>query len=115
MKTRLIVLTALGAASMATSACSSPEEEAENWQAEEERQQQLVERAVRRAYEDEGAEIVELEMQRTEDGSQYEGRARVRDPENGEELIVDCTVYADARGAPQLECNRAADQEQAGD
>ncbi|NNC73817.1 MAG: hypothetical protein HKN78_13210 [Sphingomonadaceae bacterium] len=92
-------------------ACASPDETAqeqsENLRAEDARQQQLVEDSVRRAYEDEGADVVELDMRRSEDGSEYTGRARVRDRENGEELVVDCRVSADARGAAQLECNRA--------
>lgn len=111
MMTSFRNIAAMAAFAGLLTACSSPEPtaetEVENAAAEAARQQQLVEDSVRRAYEDEGAEVIELDMQRSEDGSEYTGRARVRDRENSEELVVDCRISADTRGAAQLECNRA--------
>ncbi len=88
--------------------CSSPEGQASETRADtpEDDQRAAVEAAVREAYEDENTEVTEIAMERSEDGSEYRGPATVRDRETGQELQVNCRVSADARGAPQLSCDR---------
>ncbi len=108
--TMRMTITALGVSLV--SACGPAAEPRDDAAVENARQQQLVERAVHRAYDEEGADVIELDMQRSEDGSEYTGQARVRNRDDGEELLVDCRISADARGAAQLECNRADVQEQ---
>ncbi|QLC26633.1 hypothetical protein HFP57_17380 [Parasphingopyxis algicola] len=103
----------LFAAALLATACSSPDTDgadrataAENT-AEEDRL--AVENAVRSAYEDEGAEVTAISMALSPDGSRYEGRATVRDPESGTEMAVDCRYTTDVTGAPRLNCDRVTD------
>ena len=70
------------------------------------RERQLVENAVRDAYEAEGAAVTDVTMELSPDGSRYTGRATVRDPASGAELTVDCRYTTDAGGSPRLNCDR---------
>lgn len=75
-----------------------------------ERERELVEEAVRDAYRAEGAEVTDVSMELSEDGSRYIGQASVRDPNSGAELTVDCRYTTDAGGAPRLTCDRVQDE-----
>jgi hypothetical protein len=108
-------MTLATAAALSLAACSSPEgTRADEVPTEEEAaaaQREIVENAVRRAYEAEGAEVTEIAMELSPNGSRYVGRAVVRDPESGTELTVDCRYYTDVTGAPQLSCDRVNNPE----
>ena len=101
-------------AALILSSCGSSDTSAADAPTEEEtiaQQRTLVENAVRRAYEAEGAEVTEIAMELSPDGSRYTGRAEVRDPATGADLTVDCRYFTDVTGAPQLSCDRVTDEE----
>lgn len=90
-------------------ACSSGEPAAAP-EATETQQAEMVENAVRRSYEDQGAQVVEISMARSADGSRFEGPATVRDGA-GNELQVLCVYSQGPGGDPSLECNRNSGEE----
>ncbi|MBC2778480.1 hypothetical protein [Parasphingopyxis marina] len=98
---RILPLTLIAAA------CASPDPEPQNEaEATLEQQRAMVEGAVRRAYENEGAEVVDIAMDRSASGTRFEGLATIRDSETGTEITVDCAYSYDVSGAPQLSCDR---------
>ena len=98
------------AALVLVAACSSGGAPAGDAPADDEAQQQAaVEDAIRQVYAEQGAEIIEIQMRRSADGSSFEGPATVRDTQTGEEIRVDCTYSRDPDGAPNLECPRNRD------
>lgn len=105
---------ALFVAVLPLAACSSPDGGADRERdvvenaADQDRV--LVENAIRDAYEAEGAEVTDVTMELSPDGSRYIGRATVRDPESGTELTVDCRYTTDAGGTPRLNCDRVTDE-----
>ena len=105
---------ALCASALLVIACEAPEapeqSAAEAAEANAERERELVEEAVRDAYRAEGAEVTDVTMALSEDGSRYIGQASVRDPNTGAELTVDCRYTTDAGGAPRLTCDRIQDE-----
>ncbi|MEO1168139.1 MAG: hypothetical protein AAFW97_05455 [Pseudomonadota bacterium] len=104
---------ALFAAALLFSACDSPEaaNETAASTADEtaDRERELVENAVRNAYAAEGAEVTEVTMELSPDGSRYIGTATIRNPESGNEISVECRYTTDAGGAPRLNCDRVTD------
>lgn len=104
MKTRLHIWPALAL----LAACSSGDPAATP-EASEAQQAEMVENAVRENYEARGAEVTDITMRRSADGSRFTGRATVRDPASGAELEVDCRYSQGPGGAPSLECNRSTE------
>lgn len=102
MKSRFPFLPALAL----LAACSSGEPAA-NPQATEAQQAEMVEQAVRDNYAAQGAEVTDISMARSADGSRFEGRATVRDSA-GNTIDVDCRYSQTAAGEPSLECTRSS-------
>lgn len=73
------------------------------------RERELVENAVRDAYAAEGAEVTDVTMELSPDGSRYIGNATVRNPDDGNEITVECRYTTDAGGSPRLNCDRETD------
>lgn len=94
--------------------CSSPGPATEPPKASqetlEERQAELIENAVRRAYEAENVDVTEIEMALSPDASRYIGRAFVRDRASGTEMAVDCHYSTDVTGTPELSCDRVRNE-----
>ncbi|MCA1748171.1 MAG: hypothetical protein LC634_01055 [Sphingomonadales bacterium] len=90
-------------------ACSSGEPAAAP-ETPEAQQAEMVENAVRRSYEDRGAEVTDITMARSADGTRFSGRATVRDGD-GNVIDVDCSYTLGPGGEPSLECNRGSGEE----
>lgn len=90
--------------------CSSGEPAADA-EATEAQQAEMVENAVRRSYADQGAEVTDISMTRSADGTRFSGRATVRDPETGNEIEVDCSYTQGPGGDPSLDCTRTSGEE----
>ncbi|MGP1354291.1 MAG: hypothetical protein ACTS1Z_13300 [Parasphingopyxis sp.] len=101
-------------AALLFAACGAPEstQESAATAAEEsaDRDRELVENAVRDAYEAEGAEVTAVTMELSPDGSRYIGNATIRDPDSGNEISVECRYTTDAGGTPRLNCDRMTDE-----
>ena len=102
------------AVALLISACGTSEsaEDTAATAAEEsaDRDRELVENAVRDAYEAEGAEVTAVTMELSPDGSRYIGNATIRDPDSGDEISVECRYTTDAGGTPRLNCDRMTDE-----
>jgi len=107
MKTRLHIWPALAL----LAACSSGEPAAAP-EASEAQQAEMVENAVRENYAARGAEVADIAMRRSADGSRFSGHATVRDPATGTEIEVERRYSPGPGGAPSLECNRSSAREE---
>lgn len=110
MKTNRKAALLLGA--FALGACSESER-ADTAAPSEEQQADMVEQAVRQNYDQSGADVVEIEMARSADGSRFAGYARVRDRASGDEITVHCSYSQGPGGDPRLACNRVREGEDA--
>lgn len=108
MKIMRISVTA--SALLLVAGCSS-EEPAAAPEASEAQQAEMVEQAVRRSYADRGAEVTDVTMARSADGTRFSGHATVRDPETGIEIEVDCSYSQGPGGDPSLECTQTTGDE----